>query len=140
MASALLFTLALTIIRTSTIKTAFAYWDKRIAPVFDTARHVHVVTHESHQVVKETEETLPESPLVQKALKLVELEIQTLVCGAISRPLHGVVTAYGIQVVSYIAGDLHDVVKAWLGGNLDYDVFAMPGCREQARRRDKGNS
>jgi len=120
------------------IKTAFAYWDKRIAPVFDTTQLVHVVAHESEQVVWETLESLPENPLVQKALKLVELGIQTLVCGAISRPLHGVVTAYGIRVVPFVAGDLRDVVRAWLDGNPDLDAFAMPGCRGRSRRRFRG--
>jgi predicted Fe-Mo cluster-binding NifX family protein len=134
----LLFDLVLTTIRIFTIKTAFAYWEKRIAPVFDTARHIHVVTHESQQITKEIPETLPESPLVQKALKLVELGIQTLVCGAISKSLNGLVSAYGIRVVSYVAGDLRDVVQAWLNGNLDLDAFAMPGCREQGRRRFRG--
>jgi predicted Fe-Mo cluster-binding NifX family protein len=138
LASSLLFGMPSTIIGVRTIKTAFAYWDKRIAPVFDTTRHVHVVTHESQQIVKETLETLPESPLVQKALKLVELGIQTLVCGAISKPLHAMVTAYGIRVISYVSGELRDVVQARLDGNLNRDTFAMPGCRGAARRRFRG--
>ena len=40
------------------MKTAFAYWDERIAPVFDTARRVHVVEAESGEIVRETEEVL----------------------------------------------------------------------------------
>ena len=98
-----------------------------------------MVTHESQQIVEVTLEALPESPLVQKALKLMELGIQSLVCGAISKSLHSVVTAYGIRVIPYVAGELRDVVKAWLNGNVDYDTFAMPGCRGLARRRFSEN-
>ncbi len=67
------------------MKTAFAYWDKRIAPVFDTARQIHVVEAESGRIVREALETLESDVLVQKALRLSELGISTLVCGAISR-------------------------------------------------------
>ncbi len=114
--------------------TAFAYWDNRISPVFDTTRQIHVVADEALRIVGERTETLPESPPVQKVLRLVELGVQTLVCGAISKPMHEVVAAYGIQVVPFVAGTLPDVVAAWFNGQLDRDVFAMPGCRNRKRR------
>jgi predicted Fe-Mo cluster-binding NifX family protein len=117
------------------MKTAFAYWDNRIAPVFDTARRIHVVEAESGHIVSETQETLSEDMPVQKTLRLVELGIGTLVCGAISRPMHGLVAAYGIQVISFVVGDLRKVIRAWLSGNLERDIFAMPGCRGRGGRR-----
>jgi predicted Fe-Mo cluster-binding NifX family protein len=120
------------------MKIAFAYWGKRIAPVFDTARQIHVVKAESGQVVGETQEMLPEDFPVPKTLRLVELGIGTLVCGAISRPLHVVVASYGIQVIPFVAGDLHEVIQAWLRGNLGHDTFAMPGCYGRGGRRFRG--
>ncbi|MDP2862869.1 MAG: hypothetical protein Q8N95_08765, partial [Desulfobacterales bacterium] len=54
--------------------------------------------------------------------------VGTLVCGAISRPLHGMVIASGIRVISFVAGDLRKVINAWLDGNLESGKFAMPGC------------
>ena len=98
------------------MKTAFAYWDNRIAPVFDTARQIHVVEAESGRIVAETQEALADDLPVQKALRLVELGVGTLVCGAISRPLHAMVAAYGIQVIPFVAGDLREVIQAWLSG------------------------
>jgi predicted Fe-Mo cluster-binding NifX family protein len=120
------------------MKIAFAYWDNRIAPVFDTARQIQVVEAESGQIVSETQETLPEDLPVQKTLRLVELGIGTLVCGAISKPMHGLVIAYGIQVVPFVAGDLREVIRAWLSGDLECDAFAMPGCCSRNRRRRRG--
>jgi len=120
---------------TRTTKIAFAHWDNRIAPVFDTARQIHVVEADSGQIVSETKETLPEDPPVRKALRLVELGVGTLVCGAISRPMHGLVIAYGIQVVSFVAGDLREVIRAWLSNDLGRNAFAMPGCCGRGRNR-----
>ena len=111
------------------MKTAFAYWDNRIVPVFDTAHKIHVVETESEKVVCETQETLSKDQPVHKALRLVELDIGVLVCGAISRPMYGLIDGYGIQVIPFVAGDLREVIQAWLSGNLERDAFTMPGCR-----------
>lgn len=120
------------------MKVAFTYWDNRIAPVFDTARQIRVVEAESGQIVSETQETLSEDLPVQKTLRLVGLGIGTLVCGAISRPMYGLVAAYGIQVIPFVAGDLREVIRAWLSGNLERDTFAMPGCCGRGGRRLRG--
>lgn len=120
------------------MKIAFAHWDNRIAPVFDTARQIHVIETRSGQIVSETLETLPEDLTFQKALRLVALGINILVCGAISRPMHGLVAAYGVEVIPFVAGDLHEVIHAWLRGNLMRDVFAMPGCHGRRRQRFRG--
>lgn len=110
------------------MKAAFPYWIGRVAPVFDTARQIRVVEAESGEIVDTVHETLHEDVLVQKALRLAEMGVSVLVCGAISIPLHEMVVSYGIKVFPFVAGDLDDVVQAWLDGNLERDAFAMPGC------------
>lgn len=110
------------------MKTAFAYWDNRIAPVFDSARQIHVVETESGRIVAETDEVMANDLSVKKVFRMVDLGVSTLVCGAISKPLHAMVIASGIRVISFVAGDLRKVIKAWLDGSLDSGKFAMPGC------------
>jgi predicted Fe-Mo cluster-binding NifX family protein len=117
------------------MKTAFAAWNNRIAPVFDVARHIYIVNTESGQIVGEAREELTDDVPVRKALHLAELDIGTLVCGAISRPLLAMVAAYGIRVVPFVAGDLREVIEAWHSGRFEKDVFAMPGCCGRGRRR-----
>lgn len=118
------------------MKAAFACWEDRIAPVFDTTRQIDVVEAESGRIIGQTRVQLPEDGLpVQKALHLSELGVGALVCGAISRPLHAIVAGYGIQVIPFVAGELREVIQAWLRGKLDRDAFAMPGCCGQGRRR-----
>jgi len=121
------------------MKAAFAVWDNRIAPVFDVARRIHVVEVESGRIVTRTIEELVDELPVQKALRLVELGIGTLVCGAISRPLQAMIAANGLRVIPFIAGELNEVIQAWLSGNLGEDLFAMPGCCRRGRRRFRSN-
>jgi predicted Fe-Mo cluster-binding NifX family protein len=113
------------------MKTAFSHWNKRIAPVFDTARNILVIEAEAGAILSETEETLQSDPPVQKALQLFELGVGTLVCGAISQPLNEMVSTYDILVIAFVAGNLREVIQAWLKGNLEVDDFTMPGCKER---------
>lgn len=120
------------------MKAAFAHWDRRIAPVFDTARRLHVAEIEGGRIVAEREEALADDMPVRKALRLAELGVETLVCGAITRPLHAIVASYGIRVIPFVAGDLGEVIQAWLRGGLEGEDFAMPGCRGRGRGRRGG--
>jgi len=120
------------------MRAAFAHWESRIAPVFDVARYLQVIDIESGHVISEHQETLLDDLPVQKALRLAELGVEVLVCGAISRPLHEMILAYGIQVVPFIAGDMSSVVHAWLRGKLRGNAFAMPGCTAGGRRGGRG--
>ena len=122
------------------MKAAFPHWENRIAPVFDVAREMCLVEVSSGRVVQEVRETLQADLPVQKVLRLAELGVGTLICGAISRPLHEMVLAYGIRVIPFVAGDLRQVIRAWLKDDLDRDAFAMPGCWGRGRRRGaRGN-
>lgn len=120
---------------TGTMKTAFSYWDGRIAPVFDTARNILLLESSSDETVARSEAVLPGDDPAGKALRLAELGVGTLVCGAISRPVQEAVTASGIAVVPFIAGELELVIEAWGLGMLDRDTFAMPGCSHARRGR-----
>ena len=109
-------------------KTAFSYWDHRIAPVFDTAQQLYVVETDRGGIVDQNQALLTEELPVQKALRLVEWNISTLVCGAISRPMYELVAAYGIRIIPFVAGELDEIIQAWQQNRLLQEAFAMPGC------------
>jgi predicted Fe-Mo cluster-binding NifX family protein len=117
------------------MKTAFATWENRIAPVFDTAHQIHVIEVESGEIVREADEVLTEDLPAHKAVALVDRGVEALVCGAISRPMQILIASYGIQVFAFIAGDLHEVMQAWFAGTLDRNTFGMPGCCGRGRGR-----
>ena len=119
-------------------KTAFAYWGNRIAAVFDTARQLCIVEAEQGKIIAEAEEILPADPPVRKAMHLAEIDIDTLVCGAISRPFHEMIVSYGIRVIPFVAGDLREVIQAWIDDSLEKRDFIMPGCCGAGRRRRQG--
>jgi predicted Fe-Mo cluster-binding NifX family protein len=117
------------------MKTAFAVWNKRIAPVFDTARRIVVVESEADGRDAQTPALLAGDQPLLKAQQLSALGADSLVCGAISRALQAVLTARGIRVIPFIAGDLQDVIDAWRQQDFPTEAFTMPGHQRNCRCR-----
>ena len=122
------------------MKVAFAIWNQRIAPVFDVARTICMVTLIPGEAVEAHLDFLQTGPPMVRVAHLVQEGIDTLVCGAISQSLQNMLIANGIRVIAFVAGDFKEVYHAWLTGKLGENTFAMPGCgavRRQARHGRK---
>lgn len=122
------------------MKIAFACWEDRIAPVFDTARKVSLVEVMSGAVVSRKMVSLPDELPLRRASLLSDLGIHTLICGAISQSLQVLIVSHGIAVIPFVAGDLEEVIQAWLGGELISEKFVMPGCCGRGLRGRIGRS
>jgi predicted Fe-Mo cluster-binding NifX family protein len=110
------------------MKTAFSVWEQRIAPVFDTARQIHLVESTGTRITAEKAHAMTGDDVPQLIAWLSEQGVGTLVCGAVSRPLQEQLAAAGIKVVPFVAGDLRQVIQASFDGSLTGAAFAMPGC------------
>lgn len=111
------------------MNVAFATWDNRIAPLFDAARQLHIVKIDAGAITSEHCERLRSDTPARKVMHIAELGVDILVCGAISKPVHAMLSAQGIRVISFVSGDLRDIIRAWLTGNIGDNSFAMPGQR-----------
>jgi len=117
------------------MKTAFAVWNNRIAPVFDVARRLIVVDSAATEQDVQTQVLLTGDLPLQKAQQLSELGVDCLVCGAISRPLKSVLMAQGIRLFAYVAGDVKVVIDAWRRHPGAIETYAMPGRPTSHHRR-----
>jgi predicted Fe-Mo cluster-binding NifX family protein len=117
------------------MKAAFTVWDKRIAPVCDVSRQALVLTVEGGVAVARATEEIEAPTPSQKVERLLELGVQTLVCGAISEPLQHELSIKQVRVIGFVAGELDEVVESFLAGELPNPAFSMPGCGRQRRYR-----
>jgi len=111
------------------MKAAFTVWNDRIAPVFDVTHRIHLVESVAGMIVSRSDVVLIDAEPSLKARQLLDLGVDVLVCGAISRSAQRMVTAYGIDLMAFIHGDLQTVIEAWCSQRLTGDGFRMPGCR-----------
>ncbi|NLX55501.1 MAG: hypothetical protein GXY58_10340 [Planctomycetaceae bacterium] len=114
----------------------------RVSPVFDVAERIVLVDlARPESDVRVTEELGRMGPHA-RVRRLAELQVDVLVCGAISWSLEALIAAGGIRVVRLVCGDVDEIVRAFRDGTLDDDRFAMPGCcgkrRPGRQRRCRG--
>jgi len=109
-------------------KIAIPTWNGRVSPVFDTASRLLVVEVEEEGECSRFETDITDNFLPSKTIRLTGLGIDTLICGAISRPLAYMITTAGIKLVPWISGQVEDILQAFLKGNLFDMQFIMPGC------------
>ena len=88
------------------MKIALPIWNGRISPVFDTARELLVIEAQDGMEIARSRHALDGSLLPQRAARLAELRVDVLLCGAISRPMAGMLAAAGIKVVPFVAGEV----------------------------------
>jgi predicted Fe-Mo cluster-binding NifX family protein len=110
------------------MKIAIPTWNGRVSPVFDTASRLLVVEVEEEGECSRFETDITDNFLPSKSIRLTGLGIDTLICGAISRPLAYMITTAGIKLIPWISGQVEDILQAFLKGNLFDMQFIMPGC------------
>lgn len=109
-------------------KVAFTYWDNRIAPVFDTATNILVLEYENGTIINRYERILPQNNFYEKKEILKSLNIDNLICGAISKQLFRHLKIDNITIYPFISGELETIIKAWENKELTEQKFTMPGC------------
>jgi len=107
---------------------AIPVWQGRVSPVFDVASQLLLLELSGEVETARRQEALPEERPERRVARLQALRIETLICGAISRPLETLLVAGRIKVIPRVCGDVDEVVRAYLADQLPDDRFAMPGC------------
>lgn len=66
--------------------------------------------------------------LPAKVTSLVNLKVDILICGALSRPFAAMTVHSGIELIPFISGSIEDILEAYMSGKLGDQRFLMPGC------------
>ncbi len=122
------------------MKIAIPICNHRISPVFDTAKKLLVVILENGKENGRTEYDLAELDFFYRVSRLQQLDVEVLICGAISKPLKDELTTRKIKVISHVCGFMEEILQAFCTGQITQDRFAMPGCCGQRRFRFRRGS
>jgi predicted Fe-Mo cluster-binding NifX family protein len=110
------------------MRIAIPIWGEKVSPVFDTASRLMI-----YQIDDPGEPVRFETPLYEKdfsnrCYRIQGLGIDILICGAISRAFSKMLSASGINVISWISGEAEEVFDAYMQGTLNGSKYLMPGC------------
>ena len=122
------------------MRIAIPIWEDKISPVLDTASRLLIVEIEDRDVASRFEIYLDEQDLSRRCLRIRGMEVDILICGAISHHFARILTGSGIDVIPEISGQAEEVLKAYLQGDLFNSRFLMPGCNRNRFRQKNGTS
>ena len=116
------------------MRIAIPVWEDKVSPVLDTALKLLVV-----EVKNQSEESrfvyhIDENDLSYKCQRIKKLELDILICGAVSHAFLQMLLASGLDVIQEISGLAEDVLHAYLKGNIFQPRFLMPGCKRGLHR------
>jgi len=121
------------------MRVAVPVWEKRVSPVFDSARRLVLIDLEGGEPASRI--TLPlTEPFAPRRARLLRLwGVEVLICGGISPYLARLIAGWGIRVVSGVRGDVEEVLRAFRRGRIPSPAFTLPGWRSGRRRGRGGN-
>ena len=117
------------------MRIAIPIWEEKVSPVFDTASRLLIVEIENRKEASRYVTYLDEQDMPRKCSRIREMEVDFLICGAISRPFSSMLMASGINIIPWISGPTEDVLEAYLQGTLSHPNFLMPGCKKNRLRQ-----
>lgn len=117
------------------MRIAVSVWEDKISPVMDTATKLLIIVTGNQSEVSRFEARLIEQDIPQRCAFIRGLEIEVLICGAVSCQLSGRLISSGIEVISGISGSAEEVLEAYLQGALLHPRFLMPGWKNNNMKK-----
>lgn len=117
------------------MKIAITAWGNRVSPVFDAARTLLITRIEHHCVHEKNYQAFHPEDIDELAALLKFHQVSTLICGAISiTPAEGIVKNH-IRLISFVSGNVMDVLNSFAIRNTIDQTHIMPGCSLNYSRR-----
>jgi len=113
--------------RVSQMKIAIPVWENKVSPVLDTASRLMVVEFNEEGPTSRFEIYLDERDLSRRCVRIQDLSVDTLICGAVTRHFSELLKASGINLIQGISGQPEAVLNAYLDGTLAHSKYLMPG-------------
>jgi predicted Fe-Mo cluster-binding NifX family protein len=109
------------------VRIAIPVWENKVSPVLDTASRLMVVELKDEGPMSRFEIYLDERDLSRRCMRIQDLCVDTLICGAVTRHFSDLLKACGIKLIRGISGQPQKVLNAYLNGTLALSKYLMPG-------------
>jgi predicted Fe-Mo cluster-binding NifX family protein len=121
-------------------RVAVTVWGRRISPLFDVSQRALLLTIRRGQPTEQEEVTLPGGSGEAKLAFIRNQGVDTLLCGAVSQALAARAATLGLRMIPFLAGQVADVLSAYVLGQLPKEELTMPGCHADGawRIREEG--
>ncbi len=102
-------------------------YKKRISPVFDWSMRVLLIDISSENIIDKEEIDISYCNEIERIEILEKMGTGLLLCGGISLQLEYIISFRGIGVISWISGDVDDILNKFIKGKFKPEKHLMPG-------------
>ena len=111
------------------VRVAIPIFRSRVSPVFDSSTRVMLVDIEHNKEIERSEIYLDELSMTERVTILQKLKVKTIICSGISDMLQNMLQSVKINLITGVAGEIDQVVAAYLSKRLNEPQFHMPGFK-----------
>jgi len=116
------------------MKIAIPTFGTRVSPRFDCAQEIAIVTVGEGRPSERLELSASDWPPRERIHRLLELGVDTIICGGIDRWTTRALQSAGVTIYGWVAGEVGDALAALLKGDLDEEAAMQGGGRCRCRR------
>jgi len=117
------------------MKIAIPVFQTKISPRFDSTQGFILLQIEKNNVIKRENLTTKDWPSSAKIKQLVDLEVDTMICGGIDLESMHQLNFSGIKIYSWITGEIEDAVTRFLDQGLESGIILGPRGQRKGRWR-----
>ncbi len=109
------------------MKVALTVWGNRISPVFESARTLLLAEIDGFRIMDKTHVSCDcQDPRFLDTLKTMNIDI--LICGAISDLSMRIIAASSIKLIPFVTGNALQVLDFYMNETPVPPAYFMPGC------------
>ena len=109
------------------IRIAIPVFHKRVSPVLDNCTRLLIIDFDQGSEISRQEISLVKFSLVERFNLIKKMNVNVIICCAISEVMDYMIHGTDIQLICGIVGDVNQVLAAHLSNQLDDASFNMPG-------------
>jgi predicted Fe-Mo cluster-binding NifX family protein len=100
------------------VKVAIPRFGESIAPCFEYSATIAIFLIEDNQVKSQTDFALQSQRAFDRVRLLRDQGVDTLICGGVQDRFEDLVKATGINVISWVSGNVEELLNQFLCGKL----------------------
>ncbi len=121
------------------MKVAIPRFHERVAPCFEYSATITIFTIEGGEVLDQRDFALQSRVALDRVRLLRDQEVDVLICGGVQETFEEVVKARGVEVISWVSGDVEDLLKRYMKGTLKPDPARAKDARNPVVDEPEGH-
>jgi predicted Fe-Mo cluster-binding NifX family protein len=100
------------------VKLAIPRFGEQVAPCFEYSATIAIFTVERRRIVDQVDFSLQSREALDRVRLLRDQGVDTLICGGVHAFFENMLVEHGIQVISWVSGNVDDLLRQYLHGQL----------------------